>query len=103
MNEGKTIGALVEEMRIKAGAQNYHGHDYMDLNRFAPDTRHMVIFDVLSHESTIGYKGERTRLFLTDAGYEKALDSQEKGHIKILSHARVRNGSLAYGHKDRLR
>lgn len=30
MQEGKTIGQLMEEMRQKAGAQNYHGHDYMD-------------------------------------------------------------------------
>ncbi len=28
MQEGKTIGQLMEEMRQKAGAQNYHGHDY---------------------------------------------------------------------------
>ncbi len=26
MSEGKTIGQLMEEMRVKAGAQNYHGH-----------------------------------------------------------------------------
>ena len=26
MQEGKTIGQLMEEMRQKAGAQNYHGH-----------------------------------------------------------------------------
>lgn len=25
MQEGKTIGQLMEEMRQKAGAQNYHG------------------------------------------------------------------------------
>lgn len=103
MNEAKTIGERIEEMRIKAGAKNYHGHDYMDLNRFAPDTRHMVIFDVLSNESTIGYRGERTRLFLTDAGYQKALSSQEKGHIKILNHAKVCSGNLFYDHKDRVR
>lgn len=41
--EGKTIGQLMEEMRQKAGAQNYHGHDYMDLQRFAENTRHMII------------------------------------------------------------
>ena len=46
MQEGKTIGQLMEEMRQKAGAQNYHGHDYMDLQRFAENTRHMIIFDV---------------------------------------------------------
>ena len=76
MSEGKTIGQLMEEMRAKAGAQNYHGHGYMDLQRFAEDTRHMIIFDVLTNDSPVGWKGERTRLFLSDTGYEKALDSQ---------------------------
>ncbi len=50
MPEGKTIGQLMEEMRQKAGAQNYHGHEYMDLERFAEDTRHMIIFDVLTDD-----------------------------------------------------
>ena len=79
MPERKTVGQLMEEMRLKAGAQNYHGHEYMDLQRFAEDTRHMIIFDVLTNDSPVGWKGERTRLFLSDTGYEKALDSQEKG------------------------
>ena len=35
MPERKTVGQLMEEMRLKAGAQNYHGHEYMDLERFA--------------------------------------------------------------------
>ena len=39
MPERKTVGQLMEEMRLKAGAQNYHGHEYMDLERFAEDTR----------------------------------------------------------------
>ena len=42
MEKGKTIGELMEEMRLKAGAKEYHGHEYMDLNRFADDTRHMI-------------------------------------------------------------
>lgn len=54
MQEGKTIGQLMEEMRQKAGAQNYHGHDYMDLQRFTENTRHMIIFDVLTHDSPVG-------------------------------------------------
>ena len=58
---GKTIGELMEEMRIKAGAQNYHGHEYMDLQRFA------------------------------------------EGHIKILSHAKVRQGHLYYDRPEQLR
>ena len=60
MPERKTVGQLMEEMRLKAGAQNYHGHEYMDLERFAEDTRHMIIFDVLTHDSPVGWKGERT-------------------------------------------
>ena len=92
MQEGKTIGQLMEEMRQKAGAQNYHGHDYMDLQRFAEN-----------NDSPVGWKGERTRLFLSDIGYEKALDSQAKGQIKILSHAKVRNGDLFYDHKEQIR
>ena len=74
MPEGKTIGQLMEEMRQKAGAQNYHGHDYMDLQRFAENTRHMIIFDVLTHDSPVGWKGERTRLFLSDKGYSHIID-----------------------------
>ena len=43
------------------------------------------------------------RLFLTDAGYSKALVNQEKGHIKVRSHAKVLSGDLHYDHKDRER
>ncbi len=103
MNEKKTIGQLMEEMRLKAGAQNYHGHEYMDLARFSEGTRHMIIFDVLTYESPVGWKGERTRLFLSDEGYKKALEIQDKGHIKILSHAKVCHGDLFYDRKDQLR
>ena len=78
MPERKTVGQLMEEMRLKAGAQNYHGHEYMDLERFAEDTRHMIIFDVLTDDSPVGWKGERTRLFLTEVGYQKSLENQER-------------------------
>lgn len=103
MSERKTIGQMMEEMRLKAGAREYSGHEYMALERFAEDTRHMIIFDVLTNDSPVGWKGERTRLFLTEAGYRKSLENQEKGHIKILSHANVRNGNLFYDHKEQIR
>lgn len=80
MPERKTVGQLMEEMRLKAGAQNYHGHEYMDLERFAEDTRHMIIFDVLTDDSPVGWKGERTRLFLTEAGYQKAWRTRKGPH-----------------------
>lgn len=71
MPEQKTIGQLMEEMRLKAGAREYSGHSYMDLNRFAEDTRHMIIFDTLTADSPVGWKGERSRAFLTEEGYKK--------------------------------
>lgn len=103
MDKGKTVGQLMEEMRVKAGAQNYNGHDYMELARFDENTRHMVLFDVLTHDSPVGSKGERMRLFLTDTGYAKALENQQKGHIKIFSHAKVIHGDLFYDRKDQIR
>ena len=103
MPEQKTIGQLMEEMRLKAGAREYAGHGYMDLERFAEDTRHMIIFDTLTVDSPIGWKGERSRAFLTEEGYKKSLERQEQGHIKNVSHAKVRNGHLHYDRQDQLR
>ena len=71
MSNGKTIAQRMEEARIRAGAQNYKGHDYMDLARFDENTRHMIIFHVLTHDSPVGDKGDRMRLFLSDKGYQK--------------------------------
>ena len=103
MSEKKTVGQLMEEMRLKAGAREYSGHSYMDLERFAEDTRHMIIFDTLTHDSPIGWEGGRSRAFLTEEGYKKSLERQEQGHIKIVSHAKVRNGHLHYDRKGQLR
>ena len=103
MAGGKTIGELMEEMRLKAGAKEYHGHTYMDLARFDENTKHMIIFDVLTHDSAVGRKGERTRLYLSEVGYQKALDNQKKGHIKIISHAYVAKGNLYYDRKEQAR
>ena len=51
----QTVGQLMEEMR-STGAQNYHGHEYMDLGAVAQDTRDMIIFDVLTDDSPVGWK-----------------------------------------------
>ena len=48
------------------------GHSILALERFMDETRHMIIFDVLSWKSPVGEKGERLRLFLSDVGYAKA-------------------------------
>ena len=97
----QTIGEMLAEARQKSGAQKLAGHDIMALERFDPDTRHMIVFDVLSHESPMGYKGERMRLFLTEQGYQKARENQDRGFIKIRNHAKVTAGNLRYDTKDR--
>ena len=43
------------------------------------------------------------RMFLSDTGYQKALKNQERGNIKILSHAKVIRGDLFYDRKDQVR
>lgn len=97
----RTIGEKLAEARQKSGTERLKGHDIMALERFDPEVRHMIVFDVLSHESSVGYKGDKMRLFLTDAGYRKAQENQNKGYIKIRNHARVTAGHLHYDHKDR--
>ena len=57
------------------------GHELMALERFAEDTRHMIVFDVLTWECPVGDKGKRVRIFLTDAGYKQALESE--GRVRL--------------------
>ena len=40
---------------------------------------------------------------MTEEGYQKALERQKDGHIKILSHAKVFQGHLRYDRSDQLR
>jgi hypothetical protein len=72
------------------------GHDVFDISRFMKDTRHMIIFDVLSAESPVGDNGERVRLYLTDIGYKHAVESEMRDEINIIRHARVFSGNLYY-------
>ena len=39
------------------------------------------------------------RLFLTEQGYQKALENQDKGFVKIKNHAKVMAGNLRYDSK----
>ena len=77
------------------------GHDLMDIARFAADTRHMIVFDVLKQECPVGDKGERVRIFLTDEGYKKALESEGCGEMIIHRHARVCKGDIFYDAPER--
>lgn len=94
----RTMGERIALARQQSGAEKLKGHDIMALERFDPEVRHMVVFDVLSFESPVGDKGDKMRLFLTDEGYRKAMENQERGFIKIQNHAKVHNGYLNYDH-----
>lgn len=43
----RTIGEKIAEARQQSGAEKLKGHDIMALERFDPDVRHMIVFDVL--------------------------------------------------------
>ena len=97
----RTVGEMLAEARQRSGAEQLKGHDIMALERFDPEVRHMIVFDVLSGDSPVGDKGDKMRLFLTDAGYQKFLDSQERGEVKLKNHAKVSGGHLHYDRRDR--
>ena len=103
----KTIGEMLADARQKAYASTgdaqegwMKGHDIMALERFADDTRHMIVFDVVSGDSDLGDPGDRMRLFLTDEGYRKLQGEQDRGNVKIRKHAGVfPSGRLSYDRK----
>ena len=99
--KARTIGEMIAVARQESGARKLEGHDIMALERFDPEVTHMIVFDVLSGKSSIGDKGNRMRLFLTEAGYKKALENQDKSFIQILNHAKVVQGHLQYDRPDR--
>lgn len=78
------------------GGKEIIGHDLMDIARFSESTEHMIIFDVITSAGPVGDVGERVRIFATDAGYQNALQSQQRGEMKIIRHARVKRGELYF-------
>ena len=70
---------MLAEAERGSGAEQLKGHDIMALERFDPEVRHMVIFEVLSGDSFAGSKGDRVRLFLTDTGYQNLRNGRAGG------------------------
>lgn len=44
----RTIGEKIAEARQQSGAEKLKGHDIMALERFDPEVKHMIVFDVCS-------------------------------------------------------
>ncbi len=93
--------SVIDTLRNAEASPKITGHDSMALERFAEDTRHMIVFDVLTWDCPVGDKGQRVRIFLTDEGYQQALRSQERGDMKIKKHACVSKGHLSFDKSER--
>ena len=57
-------------------ARELKGHNILAVERFWDDTRWMIEFSVLRPSAAYGSPGEEMRLFLTEDGYQAALQSQ---------------------------
>ncbi|GHU96147.1 hypothetical protein FACS1894208_10270 [Clostridia bacterium] len=68
----------------------------MALERFAEDTRHMIIYEILTEKR--GRVGSRERAYLSDEGYTQA---SECADVKIIRHARVTKVNLTFDTQER--
>ena len=89
-----SIRQRLVEAKAQAKEPIMQGHDLTGFERYLPQTRHMIVVDILSNDSPVGYKGERYRFFLSDEGYKNAKASEQRGEAKIRSHAAVCCGRL---------
>ena len=76
-------------------ARELKGHNILAVERFWDDTSWMIEFSVLRPSTAYGSPGEEMRLFLTEDGYQAALQSQQRREIKIKRYARVIEGHIA--------
>jgi hypothetical protein len=60
------------------------------------DTKHMIVFNVIKDECPVGFSGETIRIFLTDEGYESAVNSEKRGEMTIRKHYTVKKGDLIF-------
>ena len=68
-------------------ARELKGHNILAVERFWDNTRWMIEFSVLRPSTAYGSPGEEIRLFLTEDGYQAALQSQQRREIKIKRYA----------------
>ena len=74
-------------------ARELKGHNILAVERFQDNTRRMIEFSVL-RSCAYGSPGDEMRLFLTEDGYQTALQSQQRREIKIKRYAHVIEGHI---------
>ena len=84
----KTMGELLAEARQKSGAEKLKGHDIMALERFDPEVKHMIVFDVLSGNAPVGdtlplYLMDHSGLAMQTTSFNDPWDSGQVGWIYV--------------------
>jgi len=91
---------IKEQLKQPRRGKRIDGHGMTAPERYAPNTRHMVILNVIKDYA--GHTpGGRIRLFLADEGYNEVVQTDGRGYVKIIRHARVRMGELEYDTPER--
>ena len=89
----------IAEARQQSGAEKLKGMTSWH-ERFDPEVKHMIVFDVLSYDSPVGDKGDKMRLFPYRCRLSEILESRNGGEVKLKNHAKVSDGHLHYDRRD---
>lgn len=84
-------GTMKGEPMKDIAARELKGHNILAVERFWDSTFWMIEFTVL-RPTAYGEPGDEMRLFLTEDGYQSALQSQQRREIKIKRYAHVIEG-----------
>ena len=79
------------------------GHDILAVERFRDSTCRMIEFVVLKQSNPYGSSGDEMRLFLNEADYQLALQSQNRREIRIKRTAHIIEGHILYDRKKHKR
>ena len=77
------------------------GHDILAVERFQDAPSRMIEFVVCKRKNPYGRPGDKMRLFLSEADYQKALESQGRREIRISRNAHIIEGHILLDKKKR--
>ena len=75
------------------------GHDILAVERFRDGTCRMIEFVVRKQGNPYGSPGDEMRLFLSESGYQRALECQNRREIRIKRTAHIIEGHILYDRK----
>lgn len=80
----RTIGEKIAEARQQSGAEKLKGHDIMALERFDPEVKHMIVFDVYAKMSRGEYQS-----VICPYGYRKSADGRMEPDEDVASNVQM--------------